>query len=214
MAMADNPILEAALENIEAVVDTLTTNELVREIPVVGTVVKLLRGARDIRDRLFAAKLLRFIQNLESVSDETKERIRRKITDNPDEARKVGEIVIVIVERVTALEKADLIAILFLAYIDGQIDVTEFRRLCAVIDQAFLDDLLELLNRREAPSKSKDAFMQHLSATGLVRPVPGQTIGELGELFYEATRLARKLRHAYEHGRRLLSEAGRGNRAS
>ncbi len=207
--MAENPILEAALENIEAIVETLTTNELVREIPVVGTAVKLLKGARDIRDRLFAAKLLRFVQNLESVSPETKERIRRKIVSDSDEARKVGETALIVVERLTDVEKADLVSTLFLAYIDGQLDVTEFRRLCAAIDQAFLDDLLELLGRREVPSRSKDAFMQHLSATGLARPVPGQTWDEAGELFYEATRLARKLRHAHDHGQRLLGQAGR-----
>ena len=212
--MVDNPILEAVLENVEAVVDTLTTNELVREIPVVGTAVKLLKGAQNIRDRLFAAKLLRFIEKLESVSPETRERIRQKITNNSDEARKVGETALLVVERITAPEKADLIAILFLAYIDDQIDVTEFRRLCVVIDQAFLDDLMELLSRREAPTKSKEPFMENLSATGLVKPVPGNTIGELGELFYGATKLARKLRHAHEHGRRLLNNGRRESHGS
>ena len=42
--MTENPILEAALENVEAIVDTLTANGLVREIPVVGTAVKLLHA--------------------------------------------------------------------------------------------------------------------------------------------------------------------------
>lgn len=204
--MLDNPILEAALENVESVVDTLTKNELVREIPVVGTTVKLLRGARDIRDRLFAAKLLRFIQKLESVSPETRGRIRQKITNDSDEARKIGETAILVVERIAAPEKADLIAILFLAYIDEQIDVTEFRRLCLVIDHAFFDDLMEPLSCRELPNKSKEPFMQNLSSTELVTPVPGDIYGDIGQLFYGATKLAQKLRHAYEHGLELLNE--------
>jgi len=203
--MATNPLLEAALENVEAVVDTLTSNELVRAIPVVGTALKVLKGARDIRDRLFAAKLLRFIQDLDSVRPETKERLRRKMADDPDEAKKVGETALIIIERSSAIQKAHLIAVLFLAYADDQISASEFRRLSAVVDQGFLDDLMEFLSRDAVPTKSADLFMQYLAPTGLTSPVPGATWADLTQLYYEATPLGDKMRNAYAYGRALLA---------
>lgn len=200
----DHPFLEAALENAEAVLDSLTDDELLKEIPLVGTAVKLLRGASTIRDRIFAAKILRFLQDLDSVSPETREKIRTKMASDPDEARAVGETALVLLERSSAVEKARLIAILFLAYVDGHITVSEFRRLSTAVDQAFLDDLEEFLHRQRLPEKSTEPFMQYLAASGLTAPVAGQTWDDIGELFYHTTRLGHKLRNAHFAGRNLL----------
>lgn len=64
----DNPLLEAALENAEVAADLLTSNEVLREIPVVGTALNIIRGVRDVRERIFAHKPERFVAGLE-VSD-------------------------------------------------------------------------------------------------------------------------------------------------
>lgn len=106
--MPENPILKATLGNVEAVIDSVTSNELLREIPVVGTAFKLLNGASAIRDRIFAAKLLRFIQDLDSVSLTMKTKLRRKMTDNAIDAKVVGETTLIVIERASAVEKAHL----------------------------------------------------------------------------------------------------------
>lgn len=209
--MSEKEFLEAALENFEAVVDALTDNEMVKAIPVVGTAIKLLRGARDMRDRFFAAKLSRFIEDLDSVSARTKCKIRERLASNPDDARKVGETALIVVERVVAIEKAHLIAVLFLAYVDRQLTAGEFRRLCSAVDQAFLDDLTDFLRRDAVPEKSKEPFMQYLAPTGLTMAIAGQNWDDIGELFYKGAPLGHKLRNAYFHGRRLLAPSRREN---
>ena len=58
--MKKETLIEAALENVEALIDVFTDNEILKSIPVVGTALKVIKGAGDIRDRLFAAKLMTF----------------------------------------------------------------------------------------------------------------------------------------------------------
>ena len=88
--MKEHILLEAALENVEALIDTSVDNEILKNIPFVGTVFKIIKGTSDIRDRLFAAKILRFIQTLSQVNDRTKEKMRQRVSSEPEEAQKVG----------------------------------------------------------------------------------------------------------------------------
>ena len=108
--MKYSPIIEASLENSEAIIDVLTDNEILKSIPVVGTAIKVLKGAGEIRDRLFAAKLLTFLKTLENVAPDLKEKIRQKVAENPDESRKVGETVLLLIDRLADLDKTDIIA--------------------------------------------------------------------------------------------------------
>ena len=54
-------LLEAALLNIEVVVDAATTNDAIASIPVIGTAFKVCKAIDDIRARALAAKLHGFV---------------------------------------------------------------------------------------------------------------------------------------------------------
>lgn len=202
--MCENQFLMAALENAEAIVDSIVENDLVLAIPIVGTASRLLRGARDIRDRIFAAKLKKFLDDLDSVSDDAKVRIRRRLSENPDDARRVGETALLMVERASDLEKVHIIATLFLAFVEEKLTSSEFRRLSVAVDQAYLDDLEQFLEWSEPAAKSKEPFLQFLAASGLTTVIAGQTFDEAGELYYEPTQWGRKLRDAYVCGQSIL----------
>lgn len=95
------------LENVEAVIDAATQDEVIKNIPVVGTVAKLLKAAGAFRDKIFAAKLARFFQTLDETTPEAREKIRQKIATSPDEAQKVGETLLLVLEKITALNNGD-----------------------------------------------------------------------------------------------------------
>ena len=50
---SDRPVLEAALTNVEAFVDALTSNTAVAAIPVIGTAFKLCKGVDVFRAASF-----------------------------------------------------------------------------------------------------------------------------------------------------------------
>jgi hypothetical protein len=195
----DRPIAEAALESSEVIADVLMRGEVLAEIPLIGTAIKICKAADSIRDRAFAIKLSRFILNLESVTDEQKAKLKEKMNAGTDEAQKIGETLFFVLERVTDLDKPSLLAQIFMAYIDGVVTSEELRRLCLAVDVAFAGDLQQLLTIDKISEKSEEFWMQQLVASGLTRIIAGKTFDESGMLFYELTPLGETLRKAYSY---------------
>jgi hypothetical protein len=198
--MGEHYLVEAALENVEAVVDAATNDEVLKNIPVIGTAVKLCKAGDDIRNRIFAAKITRFLQTLNKTPPEAREKIAQKVASSPDEAKKVGETLLLVLERITALEKAEIVAYLFIAYIFEQLTEDEFRRLSDAVDQAFIDDLVKFLAIRRVPRVGREPFLTYLSHTGLTIAVGGKTYKDIGNILYYVTDLGTRLIDAYLHG--------------
>jgi hypothetical protein len=62
--MRDKPLVEAFLENTEVLIDQFISNDLVKDIPVFGTALKICKGVADISNRIFLEKISRFITKL------------------------------------------------------------------------------------------------------------------------------------------------------
>jgi hypothetical protein len=205
--MKDHKLIEAALENIEAVTDTLTDNELLKNIPVVGTALKLIGAASDIRDRLFAAKLLTFLRAIESFDESARQRIRDRITDDPNEARRVGETLIMVIDKVTSVHKAHIIAILFVAYSHGRLSERLFRECTQIVESVFIDDLVAFLDpKRDLRQGVRVPDMNYhgeydilfsLKHTPLVDLSAAEEIRQLGRNFYRVSSIGHALRESY-----------------
>lgn len=198
----DRPVVEAALESGEVIADALMYGDALAEVPLIGTAIKICRAADAVRDRAFAIKLGRFVQNLEDITEEQKKKLKMRMLSGDGEAQKVGETLLFVLERVTDLDKPILLSQLFLAYIDGVISSEELRRLSQAVDSAFCDDLHRLLTPQTLPERSDEPWMQYLIPSGLTQLIAGQTISELGKLYYEVAPLAHRLRAACFHGQK------------
>ena len=197
----DRPILEAVLQNVEVAVDAITANEAVAAIPVIGTAFKLCKGFDDLRSKAFAAKLARFF-GVEAVSSPAaKAAIVARVQSSPEEARKVGETLFLVLDRFIDLDKPELLARLFLAYLGGTVSAVELQRLAQAIDVAHAGDLHDLINAQESVviGSALDAtyrpWMQTLIPSGLTinkaEGVGAKTRNEvtpLGQLFWRAAR--------------------------
>ena len=194
--------LEAALEAGEAALDLLTDNEAVKAVPVIGTAFKLLKGVDDMRDRALAAKLETFIRDPSLQSDPVREKLRNGISSSEEEAIKVGEMLFLVLDKMTDLEKPRLLARVFRAYLDEVITGADLRRLSHALDGAFTDDLISLEHWQESAHVSYGIeWKQPLVGVGLTRVMTGQTIDTMTEVQYELTELGRKLYQALWHAR-------------
>jgi hypothetical protein len=193
--MKERALLEAALENTEVVVDQFISNDLVKDIPFVGTALKACKAVADIRDRLFLAKISRFLTELNSVRLEIKEALKEKMTNNTEEAKKIGEVVLLVPDKVSDLEKPEILAKIFLAHIDNQVTFDDFRRITEAVSQAFVDDLRTLIDKDSIPSKSQEAYLRYLTITGLTEIVSEKIFDEMGNL-YELNELGRNFLEA------------------
>src|ERR1700687_3999869 len=124
----DRPLLEASLESAEVIVDAVVNDEVLKEIPVVSIAISICKGIESIRNRVFAAKLQRFVFGLGQNHEVLAAKYRRKIEESAEDAKHVVETLFMILERLSDLDKADLLAALFRAYIDNVITSEDLRR--------------------------------------------------------------------------------------
>ena len=166
---------------------------------------KLFRVPIDIRDRMFIAKIYSFINPLESVSDEQKQKMYKKMKSNTDEANKIGEIILLTLDKVTDLAKPKIMFIIFLSYLDDNLNRADFIRILGAIDFAVIDDLNKFFNLHKLPEKSQEPYLRYLAPTGLTEVLAQNTFDELGELYYEVSILGQIALNAYRHGSELSS---------
>jgi hypothetical protein len=62
-ATRERNFLEAFLTNAEVALDSLSDNDAVRSVPVVGTALKICKGLDDLRSRALMAKLEAFLSD-------------------------------------------------------------------------------------------------------------------------------------------------------
>lgn len=149
--------LEAALLNAEVAVDSLVENSAVAAIPVIGTAIKLCKGFDDLRSRAFLAKLRAFVEEPHLRHALERDDLALKIADSTEEAIKVGETMFLVLEQFVDLYKPELLAIAFVAFLDGVLSGSDLRRLSQAISAAFSDDLQQLVSAPE-PIVSSDGL--------------------------------------------------------
>ncbi len=186
-------LADVSFEIAELGLDELLDEGVLKDLPVIGIIVKCFKGAMDIRDRLFIIKVAKFLFKIRNAKEKDREKFRKKISIDAKLKRKVGDTLVLLLDRLDDLEKPDLIAKCFVCYLSDKITFGEFKRLSSAIDLAFLDDLKILSGSNiETDSFSPD-YLSNLAKTGLAKlkvlnewTNVGEveyTISPLGELF-------------------------------
>lgn len=200
MAAREKPILEGALEVVEVLIDQLIENPIAKEIPVVGSTLKLIKGLDDIRNRIFAAKVHSFIDPMNQADESFREEWKKKTSTNPKECEKLGETLLLVIEKTNDLKKAKLFGILFISFVYEAITATDLSRLVQAIDMCFIDDVISLIKAEEAPKRSQEVWMRYLQ-NGSFTTLTVQYIGDLQEKqSFTTTALGQLLRKAYFEG--------------
>jgi hypothetical protein len=170
-------LIEIALDFSEIALDRLIENELLKEIPIVGTLVRAAKAAKSIPDLIFAKKIERFVAAGNRVSPEKKEALLKSLQTDSEMGRKAGECIVLMLDRADDLTKASIIGELFVKLLERSISLEEFRRLTAAVDRSFVDDLL-LFPEWALHGKTRGFDPRRLDGTGLVERV----YPNLGEL--------------------------------
>jgi hypothetical protein len=155
--------------------------DAVSEIPVIKSVVAVVRAGLRVRDRLFARKLLDFLSGLRGISEWERRDMVSRLEADPGYGRRVGEHLTELLDRIDSYKKPKMITRVFRAYADRQIDGTILHRLCAAIERVPSFEIPALRPYSEAvPEKRATSIvtLQNLQAGGL-----GYNLNEVGEQF-------------------------------
>ena len=171
--------------------------EAFSSIPVVGTMFQLARSANTIRDKTLAAKLRRFLEPLTETSQECRDKFKERLTQDVAETRRVGEILFLVVDRLTDLDKAMILGRLFIAFLNDQLSSSDLRRMAQAVDMSFADDLIDLINSEGEIDQSQELWLKSLVPSGLAEPVGAKMFDDMGNIYYSMTELGKSLRSAY-----------------
>lgn len=138
--------LDLAADLGEVALDSFLQDGLLREVPVLGSLVNAVKVARSVPDKILAIKVRRMLQALDAVKGPVKKAIVAGTLGNAKERRKAGEVVLFAIDAADDLIKADYLGYLLCAYVEKKISLGEFRLFVHAVNASFLDDIVILLH--------------------------------------------------------------------
>lgn len=166
-SIASPNALDAAAEIAELGLDAVLSEGLLRDLPVVGSIVSIARAGVDIRTRLLVRKLSRFVSNLGDVPIEERRKFAEELDQDSDHRERVGEHLITVLDRLDSARKAELLAKAFGAYVSGKIEYFDFLGLSGAIDHCLVHDLA-MIPVSDRPRQYLDAAASRLMGSGLL----------------------------------------------
>ena len=145
-SIKDGGMEDIGIDIAEIGIDAILDVGVLEEIPIVKTIISFTKTGLMIRDRLFIKKILLFLKELDGIPDDKKEEVTKNIQNNSGYAEKVGETIIILLEKFDETEKARLLARLFSSYIRKKITYDEFSRYSFGISLVLLQDIMNLLS--------------------------------------------------------------------
>lgn len=188
-------------EYAELGLDALVEDGLFKDIPVISTAVAVYRIGKSIREKHHISKLISFLNEInKGIADEEKrEEYRGKFVGNEKFRNQELEYILLLIDRYIGSDKPQILAKLYLAYLDGKIQWIEFTQFAEVIDRLLPGDIYLSsdgfkFDRRKMDSK------QRLAALGLLQGVIPESAEQRGvfsssssHLNYALTKFGRTL---------------------
>jgi hypothetical protein len=164
--------VELSAELLEPLIDTLTDNQILKDVPVLGSAVKIAMLGKTITDRIFLAKVRRFLTAIDPATVTKARKFAEELASGEEDAVRTAEVLILALDEINDLEKAPILAALFAAFLSGEITKADFRRITAAVNSAVADDLLALAALGSDPSGSSAEYsplidaLRHTGLTG------------------------------------------------
>lgn len=132
----------------ETSLDNLIEGGLLKDIPLLGTIVGLTRTTLTIQDKLFTKKVITFLFQLKNTTNESRKKQIDKIERDSQYKTKVGEKLLYIIDKCEDNEKASYIGKLFQCFIEEKIEYDGFLRASRCVELTFLLDLKRFIKEK------------------------------------------------------------------
>lgn len=159
----DKTLLESNLSSIyidgsEILIDSILDDGLLNDIPIVSTFVNLIKTSSSISSALLLKKIIYFLDGVKDIPPEKRYKMINAINDNNKYKTKVGEKLLYIIDRCEDHDKASLIAELFKAFLNKEIEYKDFLHGSSILNSMYPDDLKSFLELDEKVLYAEDAM--------------------------------------------------------
>jgi hypothetical protein len=146
--LKDADLQSVTTDLAETFSDTLLSEGLLKDIPIIGTIIGLAKTTLNLKDRLLIKKLVYFISELRDIDSKKRRELISEIDNSEKEKIKIGEKLLYIVDRAEDHIIAKYIAILFKAFLKEEITYQEFLRGSTIIQKLILQDIEQFINTK------------------------------------------------------------------
>lgn len=146
--LKDSDLQSITIDLAETFSDALLEDGLLKDIPIIGTIVGLTKAAISLNERLLIKKLLYFISELNDIDQEKRNKLISEIDNSERERVKVGEKLLYIIDKSEDHITAKYVAIIFRSFLNEQISYSDFLRCSAIIQKIFIHDLETFIETR------------------------------------------------------------------
>ena len=170
MSLAKNIICNTkavGAEYLELGIDTLSQDNIVKDIPVVNTVTSIFRIGSSVRDAFFCKKLIKFLYHMDEIPLNERQKFYDKLKKDDKD---FGEKLIYTLDSLDEVKKAEYLVKLYKGYSDDKINYQEFRRLSIALVQLFIGDI-EYVKINASEEIVKGVTGRVLNSVGLSRKI-------------------------------------------
>lgn len=142
----ENSLVGSELKNVgldiaEIAIDQFLTEGLLRDIPILNSVVALFKSGVSIKEALFIKKLLLFLKKIQEVSSEKREYFLIEISKVEKTKRRLFEKLLFTIDKLDDTEKALILGKAFKHLIVGNINLIQYYRISRVIEDMMIDEI-------------------------------------------------------------------------
>lgn len=143
-------ITDSDLQNVtsdvaETFTDSLFNDGLLKDIPIIGTILGLTNASVKLSDRLLIKKLIYFLSELKDIETQKRQKLINKIEDEEKDRINIGEKLLYIIDKCDDHITAKYIAIFFTSFLNEKIDYSDFLRGSTIIQKLFIYDLEQFI---------------------------------------------------------------------
>ena len=147
--------IDFSIDLLELGVDSVMNDGILREIPIVSTLVGASKLIIKIREYNFLKQTFTFIEAVRSgsISPEELKRYHERLETNPKRVKEELSRVLVFLDRFTDEKKSRLLALIYLALVREQVSWDDFFELSEIVDRLFSSDI-QLLEKLDFDSET------------------------------------------------------------
>lgn len=142
--LRSDSVIGVGKEYLELGVDAVLDSEVLKDVPLVNTVVGIFNVAGTFRDHNLAAKLIRFLNQLSDVKQQDRVEMVERLNEDGKFSGRIGSALIEILDRMESEKKPELAARCFAAYAKKEISFEELRRILLALERVPSFDIEQL----------------------------------------------------------------------
>lgn len=146
--LKDSDLQGVSINLAETFSDAVLEDGILKDIPLLGTIIGTAKATFSLRERLLVKKLIYFITGLKSIDPIKRNKMISKVNESEKYNIKVGEKLLYIIDKCEDHISAQYISDLFLSFLKGEITYDEFLRAASTIQKLLTQDIAEFINTK------------------------------------------------------------------